>query len=164
MTKTCWLMRARKTRPLKISRNLRSKNPEIQLRKRDTRSIRRRKRTSVGMMTAKEVVTKDTEVSLVTIKVACSRVLLGFMEMMLKCTAISKTLEIWLDVVSLIIWWKFSSSQVKEEVLPSFILHSMTLICINLSSKIISLLDLSLQEQHQELDLTIAFQVVNLAW
>lgn len=55
------------------------------------------------MMTAKEVVTKDTEVSLVTIKVACSRVLLGFMEMMLKCTAISKTLEIWLDVVSLII-------------------------------------------------------------
>jgi len=58
-------MRARKTRPLKISRNLRSKNPRIQLRKRDTRSIRRRKRTSVGMMIAKEVVTKDTEVSLV---------------------------------------------------------------------------------------------------
>ena len=157
-------MRARKTRPLKISRNLRSKNPRIQLRKRDTRSIRRRKRTNVGMMIAKEVVTKDTEVSLVTIKAVCSRVLLGFMAMMLKCTVISKTLEIWLDVVSLIIWWKFSSSQVKEEALPSFTLHSMILICINLSSKITSLLELSLQEQHRELDLTIAFQVVNLEW
>lgn len=157
-------MRVRKIRRPKISRNLRSKNPRIQQRRRDIRSIRRRKRTSVGMMIAKEVVTKDTEVSLVTIKVVCSRVLLGFMAMMLKCMVISKTLEIWLGVVSLIIWWKFFSSQVKEEALPSFTLHSMTLICTNLSSKIISLSERSLQEQHRELDLTIAFQVVNLAW
>lgn len=158
-------MRVRKIRRPKITKILKSsKNLRTLPTKRGTRSVRRRRRTSVGMMIAKEVVIKDTEVNLVNILEVCFRALLACMVMTLKCMVISKILETWLDVPSPTTWWKSSSSPVKGVVPPSFILPSMTLICTNLNSKILSLLVHSLQGQHRALDPTTAFQVVNQEW
>ena len=169
MTKICSSMRppttlrageAKNPRHPKITKiQRRRKSLRIPPKKRETRSARRRRRTSVGMMIASEVGIKDTGIS--SIREVCSRVSLT----MLKCMAISRIMETLLGVPSPTTWWKSSSSQAKEVAPPSSILPSMILICINLSSKMLSLkiLELSLQ-WHLALDLTAASQVVNLGW